>query len=302
MVSASSAMSVANFMWRAQGTLHGKNNLIVPGSLLSMSVALVVYCHMTQEGGSPYEADPLKTFLCMIVVQILPLVALELKIMSCADPVGVFCKFAVPVTLIHVIFLTARLLHYESYNGMDVVCTIGSLMGALFTMVKGFHWSPTALFHHKSVWGLMALCALGASLTQWLEHWWQWGLTTEEISDQWKEMMETMNAYMEILAFVPAVWMVFCEDKNSARVEVDSMDTKRTSTAFFLFLVGFYVTEDLLNAYAAWEMSPPASFAHCAHFALLVDFSFYVLAHIYNPEKLMGELRKWLPVDVYHEV
>merc|ERR1719162_2339832 len=99
------------------------------------------------------------------------------------------------------------------------------------------------------------------------------------------------------MAFVPAVWVVYRES-DSHGSDLDSPATKRTSTAFFLFLVIFYFTEDIFQAYEALFVSPLAAIAHLAHFLLLLDFAFYILAHVYNPEKLVGELRKWLPADL----
>lgn len=306
----------ANFMWQAQGALH-KNKWIVPGGLLAISVSLVVYCHVTSDHSSEL-ADPLKTFLCLILLQILPLAALELKIMSCADPVGVFCKFAVPVTLLHAIFLAMRFLHWWSYGQSYLVLSVISLFGAIFTMLKGFHWTPSALFHHKAVWGLCIFSVGAAFFSHWLENymtlkidpisWLEWSLRADQdffdatqihpIAD----IFATSNSYMEIVAFVPAVWLVFFEDKTKGRAQVEELDTKRTSTAFFLFLVCFYLSEDVLNAIEAWKTSRLATAAHFVHFLLLLDFACYILAHIYNPQKLVGELRKWLPVDLAYDV
>merc|ERR1719449_137146 len=82
--------------------------------LLGVAGSLIVYRHMTEEVRL-HVKDPIKTFLGLIIIQMLPLVALEMKIMSCADPVGLFCKFATPVTLIHAVFLGMRLIqHYLS--------------------------------------------------------------------------------------------------------------------------------------------------------------------------------------------
>lgn len=329
-------------MWWAQGVLHWKNTPIVPGGLLTIAISLVVYCHMTMSH-MPHLMDPLKTFLSMIIVQMIPLVLLEIKIMSCSDPVGLFCKFAVPVTSIHAVFLGMRLIHYQTYETSYLMCSAAGLVGAIFTMFKGFHWSPQALFHHGSVWKLILFALAGACFSHWLELWLVGGINpfawltlmwrvaghpnphqviletfAGDLTDQDLqyeifqkfqglsisplEVLVTCNNYMEIMAFVPALWMVLREDKKAERVQVEEIDTKRTSSAFFLFLVGFYLSEDLLNSYDAWGVSGLATAGHLVHFLLLLDFACYILAHIYNPEKLMGELRKWLPVDLSYDV
>merc|ERR1719197_924707 len=87
------------------------------------------------------HGDALKTFLAMILLQMLPLVILEMKIMSCADPVGLFCKFATPVTLIHAFFLGMRLVMYSEYDTPSLVCSGCGFIAALVTMVKGYRQS-----------------------------------------------------------------------------------------------------------------------------------------------------------------
>jgi len=287
--------SVNTMMWCAQDVLHKKPQ-VVPAALLLLSSSLVVYRHMTYEtyGGD----DILKTFLAMILVQMLPLLALEMKIMSCADPVGLFCKFASPVTLTHLIFMGMRLCMYFKHSHMFLARSLLGFLGAFVVMHKGFHQRWSYIFQYGSVFCLVGFCLLASLGTQSLD------VFLSESQPSWEKffvtVMSTSIDYIEICAFVPAVWMVYRQDQS--RFQVESVDTKRTSTAFFLFLVGFYFLEDVVSAYQAWSFSALASVAHIAHFFLLADFACYVLAHIYNPEKLVGELRKWLPADFSHEV
>jgi len=294
--------SVNMMMWRTQDILHKKPQ-VVPGTLLLLAGSLIVYRHMTHETYG-HQADHLKTFLAMILVQMLPLVALEMKIMSCADPVGLFCKFATPVTLIHAVFLGARLCTYFNYDAWYLWCSGAGFAGALVALHKGFrqHWS--CIFQCQAMWSLVGLALLASlsttSLDSYLNPRSSW--MTPTWASFFNTVFETANSYIEIVAFVPAVWMVYREDNKTGRFQVESCDTKRTATAFFVFLVGFYFFEDVLNAFQAYEVSVLASVAHIVHFLLLLDFGFYILAHIHNPDKLVGELRKWLPVDIYHEV
>ena len=57
------------------------------------------------------------------------------------------------------------------------------------------------------------------------------------------------------------VWMVYRQDQRIYD-DTDCVSTQRKATAFFLFLVGFYVTEDLLQA---WEAFGTAKVAACGH-------------------------------------
>jgi len=289
--------SVNTVMWSTQGVLH-KHPQVVPAALLLLSSSLVVYRHVTHETYG--DEDVLKTFLAMILVQMLPLLILEVKIMSCADPVGLFCKFASPVTLTHLIFMGMRLCVSSSRGQYYLLRATMGFLGALVVMHKGFHQRWSYIFQYRSVWNLVGLCLLASLGTQCLDSYLSDTIDVSSWSSFFATMILTSIDYIEICAFVPAVWMVYRQDQSHFQVE--SADTKRTSTAFFLFLIGFYVLEDVITAYQSWAISGLASAAHIAHFFLLADFACYVLAHIYNPEKLVGELRKWLPADFSHEV
>jgi len=289
--------TVNNAMWQTQSMLH-KSPQVVPGTLLSIAGCLVIYRHMNS--GDIYGHDHLKTFLAMIVVQMLPLVALEMKIMSCADPVGLFCKFASPVTLVHATFLIMRLCMHHVYETSYIVFSALGLVGALLTLSKGLDETPLSVIRYGRVWGLVCLAILAAfvtnSLGEYLNGWNDYQRPSPSWNDYLEEALSTSNSYIELMAFVPAVWMVYCGGGLSYD-DTDSAATKKKATAFFVFIVGFYMTEDLLQAYDAMKYTPIASVAHVAHFLLLLDFACYILAHIYNPEQLVGQLRKWLPKD-----
>jgi hypothetical protein len=288
--------STANFMWRYQEVLHRKNSPIVPGILMLIAGSLIVYRHVTVE---TYGTDNLKTFLGLILIQMLPLVALEMKIMSCADPVGLFCKFASPVTMMHGIFLAMRVCMYP-FLPDDLHWSIAGVAGAALALHKGYGKTWRCIYQYPAVWSLVMLAFVAAACTEGVEVYlspyrWQY--------DSWgaifKACFQAANSYLELLAFVPAVWMMYREGNfGESMTQVDSIDTKKTSTAFFFVLVIFYFTEDVLQAYAVFSAAPVAAIAYLVHFLLLLDFAFYVLAHVYNPEKLMGELRKWLPADL----
>lgn len=286
--------SSAHLMWRTQEILHRKNSPVVPVGMMLLASSLVVYRHVYTE---TMEEDHLKTFLAMILVQMLPLVALEMKIMSCADPVGLFCKFAAPVTLLHGIFLLMRVIQYPLYQQGNLMFAIMGVLGAGFTMQCGYRQRWSGIFQYTSVWSLLALAVLAACCTESIDDMFSPAWRVRSWEKYIAAVLATSNSYIELMAFVPAVWMVYRES-DSQGFHVESSITKRVSTAFFLFLVIFYSTEDLWQAWSALYVAPIAAIAHVAHFLLLLDFAFYVLAHVYNPEKLMGELRKWLPADL----
>merc|ERR1719386_450362 len=92
-------------MWRMQVALHGQsNNAMLPALLVAAASVMVVYKHFTDNQGG----DPIKHFLALIVIQMLPLVFLQMKILSCLDPVGMLSRFGIKVLLMHTCFLTLR--------------------------------------------------------------------------------------------------------------------------------------------------------------------------------------------------
>merc|ERR1719235_2921273 len=98
---------LAHAMWRTQVALHGQgNNVTLPGLLIGSASVLVVYKHFTDE----QSGDPITHFLALIVIQMLPLVFLQMKILSCPDPVGMLSRFGSKVLLMHGCFLTLRVL------------------------------------------------------------------------------------------------------------------------------------------------------------------------------------------------
>jgi len=293
--------TVSNVMWQTQEFLHKKPQA-VPGMLLSVAGVCLIHRHMTSDVEHE-EQDHIKTFLALIIIQMLPLVALEMKIMSCADPVGLFCKFATPVTLVHAIFLTMRLCMWNLYETTYLICSGLGLIAALITLSKGFKESLRSIISRGDVWLLVGIAVAAAFATNSIDSYvnpppaWRaqsWG-------DFFDAMLSTSNSYIELMGFVPAVWMVYRQDQRTYD-DIDSVSTKRKATAFFLFLVSFYLMEDVMQAWDSLFVAPCAACAHMVHFMLLGDFAFYVLAHIYNTDKLVGQLRKWLPADVSCDV
>lgn len=297
-------LSSAKLIWKTQEVLHRKNSQVVPGTLILIAGSLIVYRHMTTEVDG--SGDQIKEFLGLILLQMLPLVILEYKMMSSADPVGLFCKFGPSVTLMHALFQGS----HAAYSGFNGYRNILGFLGAFITMHIGFKqsWSRGGLLEHSMVWRLALLACAAAACTEGIDVVLESFAVgrfkpPEDFQALLSQTFKTFFVYLEITAFVPAVWMVCRDDQPGRRFEVDGCDAhhvrmKKMATAFFLFLVGYYIIEDLWSAFLVCSYAPLASVAHVAHFCLLLDFAVFILAHIYNPEKLVGELQKWLPVDI----
>lgn len=278
-------------MWRVQEVLHGKNTAALPGSLLAVASVLLVYRHMTEEN---HESGALKTFLALLLIQMLPLAFLEMKILGCADPVGLLCKFGSPVLLMHVCLLSLRVggyyLQEVGYHWLNVI----NLVLAIAALHLGFDCklSFQMVLQHYNVWCLTVVAMVAAYSQEYISELAKPGFHSGLLSDILVQSIHTGSDYIEILAFVPAVWMIHKEDKNTPRVTVESSETKRKAVTFFAFLLFFYSSEDVWHAFRLIKRIPLASLAHLLHFLLLLDFAVYVLAHFLNPQKLLS-IKSW---------
>jgi len=266
-------------MWRTQVALHGKSNsATLPALLVGSASALVVYKHFVEESG-----DPTKQFLALIVLQMLPLVFLEMKILSCPDPVGMLSQFGAKVLLMHACFLALRVCAWPLLEVGLGFCNLLGLVAAIGALYCGFRSQFKSWSAHLDVCGLLLLAVVGALFTELLDFHRQASLLECTIF--------TASSYMEILAFVPAVWMVHQTTKKNDDACISGSDEVQTQGAlFFAFFVCFYITEDVISAFRVGGQDALAATAHIVHFVLLLDFSCFLLARIYNPDKVHGSM------------
>jgi hypothetical protein len=273
-------------MWKTQVALHGKgNNITLPGLLVGAASTMVVYKHFT-DGQS---GDPTKHFLALIVIQMLPLVFLQTKILSCPDPVGMLSRFGIKVLLMHACFLVLRVCAWPMLEIGLGFCNLIALVVACAALHFGFRFRLASAAAHADVGCLLLLAMVGAFFTEILDFQRQESLL--------ECIIFTASSYMEILAFVPAVWMVHRSVKKNDDDYTPEMDSVQTHAMWFLvFLVPFYVMEDVFSAIRIGSVDRLAATGHVVHFLVLLDFACFLLSHIYNPDKVQGSfLRYFLP-------
>jgi len=281
-------MLSSSAFWQTQNAIHGKDSNALPKGMLVIAGVLVTYRHMTQEA---WEGNQLKTFLALIMLQMLPLVLLEVKIPSCPDPMALLSQFGSKVLLMHACFLGLRA-WYSFFSHGEVWDTI-YFLGACAALHQGFGFRPTlrSIYEHRDVLGLVLLAMLTAFIEESISYWslpqWQrgsWNLT---------DLTTAGCNYTEILAFVPALWIV-CRNKAelSPSSPAEDAKTRRRAIWFFAFLVLFYICEDLGSVPVLWQVMPLAAIGHTAHFMLVLDFAGFMLAHVYSPEKIKQGLMK----------
>lgn len=277
-------MMLSDSMWKAQIALHGQsNNITLPAVLVGAASIMVAYKHFTD-----VHVDPIKHFLAMIVIQMLPLVFLQMKILQCPDPVGMLSKFGTKVLLMHACFLALRVAAWPLLEVGVGFCNVIALALACIALHFGFGFHVGSLGEHKDLGGLLLLAAVGALATEFVDFNKQASLLECTIF--------TASSYMEILAFVPAVWMVHRSVKKNDDerfAEVDSV--QKQAALFFAFLVPFYIMEDLVSAFRVGGIEPLAAVGHIVHFLVVLDFACFLLSHIYNPDKVQGSFLRFIP-------
>merc|ERR1719263_566874 len=110
-----------------------------------------------------------------------------------------------------------------------------------------------------------------------------------------------MINYTEILAFVPAVRLVHRLSKKGDEDAAagEGPDVRKQATCFFVFLVALYFVEDVTSAFSILSALPLAAAGHLVHYALTLDFACFLLAHVYNPDKLKSQLLRCLPDQLW---
>jgi len=241
-----------------------------------------------------------RNFLAMIVVSMLPLIFLEKKIFACPEPVSLISRASGKVLLLHACFLAVRVpTHYVDGGllGKDFLCCLAAFLAAcaLLPSYFGFRPARAVLLEYGDAGCVAALAFTAAVLTEvatfYSRYYYRW-------SQLLLAIVETWALYLELLAFVPAVWMVCRAGKSTGAPvrEVDVVDTRKRAVVFFVFAIGFYFTEDVLGAFSIARSLPRAAAGHLAHFLLLLDFAGFVLAHLFDPEKLDALMGSFMSV------
>jgi len=276
---------LSNAMWRAQVALHGQgNNAMLPALLVGASSIMVVYKHFTDE----QYGDPIKHFLCLIVIQMLPLVFLQMKILACPDPIGMLSRFGTKVLLMHACFLALRICAWPMMEINNGFLNVLAFVLVCVALHWGFKFRCMSILSHLDIGCLVLLAGAGALGTSLLDFY-----TNPNLASLLEHSIFTASSYIEILAFVPGVWMVYQSvKKNDDECISEAGNVQTQATFFFAFLVPFYIMEDIVSAYRVGGL---AAIGHIVHFLVLLDFACFLLSHVHNPDKVPGSLFRWLP-------
>lgn len=284
-----------NVFLKVQNILHSTDSVALPCSLLLVGSFLVLYQHMTDEDTGRHSV---RNFLAKILVSMVPLAVLERKILQCSDPVGLFAKFSAKVLLMHACFLGLRLacLVFPDVQVGYTFCNTLAFVGAcvMLPLIFGLRFSKASLLEHRDVAALAFATFMLAIVEVSI-------LGKFAFSNKWtrsmfiEDVVLTGSDYIEILSFVPAVWMACRKDSDVPQYELS--ESQRRAVCLFAFLTAFYSVEDVANAVSLRHDYPLATCGHAAHFLLLMDFSTFLLAHLYDPDKfakLRGKFISWI--------
>jgi len=222
----------------------------------------------------------------------LPLVFLQMKILSCPDPIGMLSRFGTKVLLMHACFLALRICAWPVLEINNGFFNVLALVLACVALQWGFRFRCASLSSHLDIGCLLLLAVAGALCTELLDF--------RRPASLLECTIFTASSYIEILAFVPGVWMVHKSVKKNDDECVSEPNNAQTEAAFFFaFLVPFYILEDVMSAFRIGGQEPLAAIGHIVHFLVLLDFACFLLSHIYNPDKVQGSFLRWLPDQLW---
>mmetsp|Transcript_615 Transcript_615/g.1929 ORF Transcript_615/g.1929 Transcript_615/m.1929 type:complete len:315 (-) Transcript_615:92-1036(-) len=289
------ALDVNTVVGHVQNFVHGSAcTLVLPGSLLLVSAAMLTYRHVTED-----RFDlPLNGFLANIMLQMLPLIALKIKIWSCNDRVSLVPLVLVKTILMHVILGIMRVLSQviagvhlgRMQLAFDVVLLVAAV--TILRYVFEFPLSPMRILEQRDVRNLVGLAVSAAFLSEaffvyvqpmWLSE--ATRLYTSEGLRASKVFFAASN-YVDIVAFMPVVWRLYQADnelEDCAVGTVVSVEARRQVQLFFLFVGTFYLWDDVIDPIMNLLDEPVAMMAHAAHFMLLVDFAGFFIFQVGNP-------------------
>lgn len=277
-----------NGLWGLQRFARGADSWSLPVLLVCTASSLVLYRHMTEAA----THDPVKTFLVLILLQMLPLVWLEMKIVKCPDPVGVLSMFGEKVLLMYMCFLLMRVFCLFFAGFSTGYWNTACLVGVCVALRNGFNFqlSLRSLIKNMDVVGLVVISMLAAVAT---------GMSVATSTTPWRHefqyIIDTASNYIELLTFVPAVWIAAGAERRVSRIQVDFKNLHTPAIYFFTFLISFYFMEDLCQAFKRRNQMPFASVGHVVHFLLLLDFATFMLTQIVNPDNIKRQVQTWLP-------
>lgn len=294
---------VEPFSLKLKNVLHASHcTLVVPGLLLAASAGLLLYRGVTEE----HFDLPLNGFLFNILLQMMPLVALKLKIYSCSDRVSLVPLVLVKTLLMHVAMLSLRIISQvvqqahlgRTQLGVDVVAVV--LAFVMLSSVFDFPIAPNRMLEQRDVRNLVVLSITAALISEafyiYVQPMWMGQASRMYIRDglMLSKVFFVSANYVDIVAFMPVVWRLYqveSELDDCSIGTIVSNETRKQVQMFFAFMCAFYLWEDVIEPCMSLLDEPLAMMAHAAHFMLLMDFAGFFIFQVATPTSTVGRER-----------
>mmetsp|Transcript_65600 Transcript_65600/g.129001 ORF Transcript_65600/g.129001 Transcript_65600/m.129001 type:complete len:311 (+) Transcript_65600:135-1067(+) len=292
---------MSSLVTQAQTVMHGSSvTHVIPGLLLSVSATLLAYRGVTEEE----HHLPLNGFLANILIQMCPLVALKVKIFRCADRVSLVPMVLIKTLIMHAILgvfrIASTFLDGGDWYRYTLAVDTGLFLAALAVLKWqfGLTLTPSLLWEHNDVRNLVGLACAAAFVvegylcimpTSWLSERSQW--YAKQGLDLSKVLFTAAN-YVDIIAFMPVVWRLYQVESESMDYDIGttvSSDAKTQVQTFFMFVVAFYMWDDVVDPVMSLLDEPIAMMAHAAHFVLLLDFAAFFSFQVQQPSTAAGK-------------
>lgn len=299
---------------QSPGSMNASNsNMIIPGGLFLAAIGILTYHHTQQEA---YE-HTLSAFLATIVMQMIPLIALKMKIYACGDRLALVPRVIVKTLLMHLILSALRTApqlqpkYFDPWTA-QLWFDVGALLSCFFMLRQtfGFRFSFRSFIDEMEVRNLTIMALLGAAATESAclfmpEAWMSEGTKLYvRDGDLLGKILFTAANYVDVLAFMPVVWKLHQaenDDDESSGTQVHE-EARRQVLLFFAFVVAFYSWDDVIDPLRFYDRQESvAMMAHAAHFVLLMDFACFFVFQVWSPSAQKGEQLQGLLSEGYED-
>lgn len=242
---------------------------------------------MTQRRGDL----PIRDFLISVTIQVLPICALKFKLVSSSNRLALLSRTASKVLFMHISVLTLRvtlvhilrsLLHVSStvkdseYDSpLDLWVHAFMLVSAIYIMsiVCEFRWTVVEFMGHFDIAVLHILGAIHVGIL----------LLSQGVYDDVVAWAEEYTNSMEMLAYMPAAWMMaYTNQKLLAFEPLSQVVSQRQAIWFLAWIAAFSTYEDFIAMSMSGVYEPHFVAGHILHFLTLLDFSLLFLQQAYS--------------------
>lgn len=282
------------------------NHALVPGVLFIASCSFYLWRHFQKDK----VAHPFESIWVMVLIQMLPLIALKMKLGACLDRMGLVPFLLVKTLLMHMslfaLRITAqamqdfsmgrhRLSLYLTVDCVFLVCAV--------YVLRAFGLQPRNVpdliqlsREHQDVRNLL-LMAVSFAIAPFTI------LDRKLLGDlHLRDVLFEASNYVDIVAFMPIVWILYRADlyddaKFGGVGTLLSVEVQGRVRTFLTFLCVFYAWEDIFDSFLSLRNDPMVMGLKGAHYILVLDFSQFFIRQVRASATGQGGKRKGFNED-----